>query len=77
MHELAGNAFEMPKLDCEGAEKEILESTTPEIASRVYRIAFEPTGKQDEIEPTLNKLRSLGYLVDNRDGLFFAERAAT
>jgi FkbM family methyltransferase len=76
LHELAGNACEMLKLDCEGAEKEILESMTPETASRISRIVFEPTGKQNEVEPTLNKLRSLGYLVNNKHGLFFAERAA-
>ena len=74
LQELEDGRCDMLKLDCEGAEKEIIESITADVARRILRIIFEPTGTPREVQPTLNKLRSLGYSVQNRHGLFFAER---
>lgn len=63
------------KLDCEGAEKEIIDSLTPSLARRIPRIVVEPSAGQYDIDALFGRLRDLGYQLTIRQGLLFAEQA--
>ena len=63
------------KRDCEGAEKEIVDSLTPSLARRIPRIVMEPSAAGYDINALFNRLRDLGYLLTIRQGLLFAEQA--
>jgi FkbM family methyltransferase len=57
------------KLDCEGAEFEVLRSLTPELAQRVHRIALEyhtvpDRGKAEQSRELVERLREVGYTID-------------
>lgn len=68
--ESLGSSVDLMKLDCEGAEYAILKSLTQEIASRIQRIIIEPTPQLYDIEELKIHMRSLGYSVTWRDGLY-------
>lgn len=67
---------DMLKLDCEGAEKEIIESITPAMASRIEQIVMEFTPKLYDVASLQDRLRALGYAVSSRQGIFFARASA-
>ncbi len=63
------------KLDCEGAEHEIILSITPAICQRVSRIIFESTPKLYDVGELVSHLERIGYLVHERkNGLYDATR---
>lgn len=64
------------KLDCEGAEKEIIESITPAMASRIEQIVMEFTPRLYDVAALQDRLRALGYAVSSRQGIFFARSTA-
>jgi FkbM family methyltransferase len=60
------------KLDCEGAEKEILESLNVNLAKKIHKIVYEPTPRlYNPVE--MNKfLEKLGYKISEGQGVFYA-----
>jgi FkbM family methyltransferase len=63
------------KLDCEGAEKEILMSLDPVLCPRIPRIIFEPTPTVYAVDEVKQHLVSLGYRISaGRRGLVVATR---
>lgn len=50
------------KLDCEGAEWEILETLTPEVSARIHRIALETHPMENyTVQDAVRMLEGLGY----------------
>ena len=62
------------KLDCEGAEKEIIESLDSELACKIDKIFYEPMSLLYNPDELNAKLRSLGFMVYPKDTLFYAKR---
>jgi FkbM family methyltransferase len=62
------------KLDCEGAELEILKSLTPETAARIKRIIYEPTPSIYNPLELNDYLVTLGYIFEKETlyGLYIA-----
>ena len=60
------------KLDCEGAEKEILDSLETSHARRIERIVFEPTPSLYDVPSLMKRLSALGYEVSSNQGLCIA-----
>ncbi|MCK4622628.1 MAG: FkbM family methyltransferase [Desulfuromonadales bacterium] len=72
-----GGKCDLLKLDCEGAEYQIIKSLSLDIARKIKRIIFEPTysiGSPDELG---HHLQDLGYSVVKKSGLFFATRESS
>ncbi|HKW16979.1 MAG TPA: FkbM family methyltransferase [Terriglobales bacterium] len=66
------------KIDCEGAEFEILESTPAEVFGRIRNIVFEYhqiDGVWAKLESAKQRLRRDGYALHTRGGLITASRA--
>jgi FkbM family methyltransferase len=63
------------KLDCEGAELEIMQAITPEIAARIGTIVFEPTPALYDVHDIARHLESVGYTVSKNRGLWMAVHA--
>jgi FkbM family methyltransferase len=66
------------KIDCEGGEYSILESTPEEVFSRIQNIVFEYhdiQGAWVRLEGVKRRLRQLGYALDVSRGLVSAWRA--
>lgn len=65
IHEMLANLgdadCDLIKLDCEGAEYEILKSLTPETAAKIKRIIYEPTPSIYNPSELNDYLASLGY----------------
>jgi FkbM family methyltransferase len=68
------NHCDLLKLDCEGAEKEIIMSMDQELASKIDQIFYEPMSHLYTAEELNSKLRELGYKVEPKGPLFFASR---
>lgn len=65
------------KIDCEGGEFAILESTPADVFSRVRNIVFEyhqVDGVWAKLESVKQRLRQAGYSLDRRGGLISATR---
>lgn len=65
------------KIDCEGGEFEILESTPAEVFSRIRNIVFEYhqiDGVWAKLESVKQRLRQAGYSLERRGGLISASR---
>jgi len=74
--ELPSARCDLLKLDCEGAEKEIIDAITPKLAHRIPRIVLEPSAGSYDISTVLNKLSDLGYSYTRRGSLVLAELQA-
>jgi len=68
-----GGRCDLLKVDCEGAERAILSSLTPELASRVRTIVYEPTEGYSEVN---RRLEVLGFAISADKGTFIARREA-
>jgi FkbM family methyltransferase len=55
------------KLDCEGAEYEILKSINQEMALKINTIIYEPTHKLYSVNELNSYLETLGYHIKNAD----------
>ena len=62
------------KLDCEGAEFEIIKSIDATMAERIDNVVFEPTPSVCDPAVLVRHLEALGYRVGNHKGLRWAYR---
>jgi FkbM family methyltransferase len=69
---LGGRVCNLLKLDCEGAEYEILTSLGDTLAHRIERIVFEPTPTLYKIDDLKRHLESIGYRVHWNNGIYVA-----
>lgn len=60
------------KMDCEGAEGEIIKSLDTDLAASIDKIIFEPTPTVYDFEEIKNHLRSLGFSIVDQRGLCVA-----
>lgn len=63
---------DLMKLDCEGAEYEIIRSMDSSLASRIKCVVFEGSGHLYNIADLDTHLESLGYTLQRRHGLAIA-----
>ncbi len=68
--------FDLVKLDCEGAEEQILLGLHPTITNKIQKIIFESSVPEKRLQLKHTKLKSLGYNIQKSRGLFIASRAA-
>ena len=66
------NRCDLMKLDCEGAEYDILRGIDATLAGRIGCIVFEASGHLYNIDELHEHLRSLDYLLEERHGLTIA-----
>ena len=74
MQSSGARVCDLLKLDCEGAEGEIIESITLDLAEVIRRIVLEPTSRAYDLPGMVNRLKDMGYSLGRRQGLLFAER---
>ncbi len=70
---LAGKSLSLLKLDCEGAEYEILKRINGDMAGRIEKIVFESTPSIYDVNELVGHLTKLGYQVTTFRGLHFAQ----
>ncbi|HEY1054919.1 MAG TPA: FkbM family methyltransferase [Emticicia sp.] len=70
LNSLKVERFDLLKMDCEGAEFEIIKSITPELAKRIDIIIFESTESIYHIDELTSHLKGIGFTVE------FIERSA-
>jgi FkbM family methyltransferase len=73
MLESLGGRCDLLKLDCEGAEWEIVRSITPREAACIRHMLIEPTPQLYDVEELVARLRALGYEVRFERDVFVAE----
>jgi FkbM family methyltransferase len=75
----AVESVDLLKIDCEGGEYAILESTPADVLSRIRNIVFEfhdnIEGSWDKLESAKQRLRREGYSLHTRRGLVSASRS--
>lgn len=69
---LAGKTCNLMKIDCEGAEYEIIKSIDRGLAKRVERILFEGSPFLYNIEELIDHLKNLDYNISMHKGLYYA-----
>ena len=66
------------KMNCEGAEIEILNSLDQEQANKIKQISFSGHApkitRQEDQDSSLNRLRSLGFKIEDYSNEFFSNR---
>ncbi len=70
-----GANVDLMKLDCEGAEKDIILSITPDHAKRIENIYYEATHSLYHPSLLNSHLENLGYNITERHGIFKAKKA--
>lgn len=73
----AGAPVDLMKIDCEGAEHEIIMAMTEEQARAIRLMIIEPSYKLYDKAAFLAKLEALGYDCRSHDDLLLAERRRT
>ena len=66
--------FDLIKLDCEGAEEQILLGLEPMVAKKIKKIIFESGVPKKRLQMIHSKLKALGYTIKSSRGLFIASR---
>lgn len=77
LREHAVESVDLLKIDCEGGEYEILESSPSDVLSRIRNIVLEyhqVDGVWDKLEKLKQRLRREGYALHARGGLISATR---
>ncbi len=77
LQEHAVESVDLLKIDCEGGEYAILESTTSDVLSRIRNIVFEYHGVSEgwsNLESVKQRLRREGYVLNMHRGLVSASR---
>lgn len=77
LQDYAVESVDLLKIDCEGGEYEILESTPADVFSRIRNIVFEyhdVDGGWAKLESAKQRLRREGYALHTRRGLVTASR---
>lgn len=64
---LDGQQVDYLKLDCEGAEREILEAMTQKQAEQVARVVYEPSPELYAVTELENHLSGLGYRIKREE----------
>ncbi len=64
------------KLDCEGAEYEIIQSISPELAQKIDTLVYEATPSCYNVSELNQYLTNLGYCVSKRRGLYWAKQTS-
>jgi FkbM family methyltransferase len=62
------------KLDCEGAEFEIMAGLTDRLAEKVRQVIVEPMPRLYDVKALVRHMDSLGYSHEWRDGLYLFSR---
>ncbi|MGA8406715.1 MAG: FkbM family methyltransferase [Candidatus Acidiferrales bacterium] len=79
LQEHAVDSVDLLKIDCEGGEYAILESTPSDVFSRIRNIVFEyhdvDGGSWDKLESVNQRLRREGYALHTSRGLVTASRS--
>jgi hypothetical protein len=78
LEEHAVDSVDLLKIDCEGGEFAILESTQSDVFSRIRNIVFEYhqiDGVWAKLEGVKQRLRREGYALHMRNGLVWALRS--
>lgn len=65
--------FDLVKLDCEGAEYDILKSIQAEHAAKLPKLVFETDGSEARKKALFDHLESLGYQIRASSSLYIAE----
>ena len=71
-------SVDLLKIDCEGGEYAILESTSPDVLARIHNIVFEYhtiDGGWARLDRVKQRLRQEGYALRERRGLISASRS--
>jgi len=76
LQELPGGVCHLMKLDCEGAEYEIIRGMDASLANRIRCIVFEGSGQLYDVKELHQHLKTLGYRLEPRHGLTVARLAA-
>lgn len=76
LQRLDSGRCDLLKLDCEGAEFEIIQSMDFDTAEKIDRIVFEPTSSKYHIDELIKPLSHLGYAVRWNEGLCIATRTS-
>jgi FkbM family methyltransferase len=71
---MGGERCSVLKLDCEGAELEIIKSIDEQMAQRIDNVVFEPTPSLYDVQDAVAHLTDVGYRVDDYKGLRWAHR---
>jgi FkbM family methyltransferase len=77
LHDYAVESVDLLKIDCEGGEYAILESTPADVLSRIRNIVFEYhdiDGGWTRLETVKHRLRQEGFALRTRRGLVWASR---
>lgn len=72
MDKLNGEPCSLLKLDCEGAEYEIIKRIDSGLARRIEVIVFEPTPTAYDVHELVEHLNRVGYEVSISKGLYIA-----
>ncbi len=64
------------KMDCEGAEYEIIKNIDRELAASIEKIVFEPTPTAYNVDELTEHLEKIGFDMVDRDGLCVAVNTA-
>ena len=70
----SGEKVGLMKLDCEGAEKDIILSINEDYAQRIENIYYEPTHSLYNPDDLNKHLVNLGYNVTERNGIYRAKK---
>jgi FkbM family methyltransferase len=70
----SGTKCNLLKLDCEGAEFEIITSIREDMAARIENILFEATPSLYDVNQLVKHLEHIGYRVTRYKGLYLAVR---
>lgn len=71
---LPGETCDLLKIDCEGAEEQIIRSLTPEMAKRIKAIVYEPEWGLYSVDSLNAWLKTLGYRIERSPDTVFAYR---
>ena len=74
LRSMNGKTCNLLKLDCEGAEFEIIRSIREDMAARIENILFEPTPSLYDVNELLEHLENIGYRVGRHKSLYLAAR---
>ena len=74
---LNGMPCDLLKLDCEGAEYEIIKSISKEMAKKIKKIVFEITPSLYDTNEVATHLGNIGYRVSRHQGLWLADYQGT
>lgn len=70
---LNGKPCDLLKLDCEGAEYEIIKGISKETAKKIKKIVFEVTPTLYDTNEVAEHLRNIGYRLGRHKGLWLAD----